>query len=220
MLERINKNQKVVSAQISERIPHSLPHAAGDAAARLASAVEVAGSRVAVAGSRVANTAGAAGDHVAGIGGRLGTKLSHIELDLHQPTTRGMEMVSVAKRKAIGACRPAGGALLKAQLARRSRELAHESTDLALAIDSLNDVIKANRRAAKRSRVRMIGGAAIGAALMYHLDADHGRQRRAATAERVRMITGRAQRGYRGMDRRRGDDRQELRRDTPGAGPA
>ncbi|MGH2835381.1 MAG: hypothetical protein ACRDLT_15620 [Solirubrobacteraceae bacterium] len=80
---------------------------------------------------------------------------------------------------------PSGDAMLKAQLVKTSRELAHESSDLGAAVESLNKVIKTNRRAATKGRTRLIGGAALGAALMYHLDAEHGRQRRAATARAV-----------------------------------
>jgi hypothetical protein len=84
----------------------------------------------------------------------------------------------------------AGEALLKAQLAKTSRELAHESSELGDAVQALNKVIKANRKAAARGRTRLIGGLVIGAALMYHLDPDRGRQRRIETARRVRGITG------------------------------
>jgi hypothetical protein len=76
---------------------------------------------------------------------------------------------------------PGGDAMLKAQLVKTSRELAHESSDLNAAVDSLNKIIKTNRKTAAKGRTRLIGGAALGAALMYHLDAEHGRERRAAT---------------------------------------
>jgi uncharacterized protein YjbJ (UPF0337 family) len=82
---------------------------------------------------------------------------------------------------------PNTDAMLKAQLVKTSRELAHESSDLNSAVDSLNRIIKANRKDAAKGRTRLVGGLAIGAALMYHLDATQGRQRRAATA---RMLTG------------------------------
>jgi hypothetical protein len=78
--------------------------------------------------------------------------------------------------------------LLQAQLAKTSRELAHESSELGQAVDSLNAVVRANRKAAARGRTRLIGGLLIGAALMYQLDAEHGRQRRAATARRLASI--------------------------------
>ena len=90
----------------------------------------------------------------------------------------------------MGRHRRRGDAVLKAQLAKTSRELAHESSDLSQAVDSLNAVIRANRKAAKRGRTRLIGGVAVGAALMYHLDSEHGRERRAATAHRLRSIAG------------------------------
>jgi signal transduction histidine kinase len=81
---------------------------------------------------------------------------------------------------------PSTDAIVKAQLAKTSRELAHESSDLSTAVESLNKIIKANRRAAAKSRTRLLSGLALGAALMYHLDSEHGRERRAATA---RMLT-------------------------------
>jgi signal transduction histidine kinase len=84
--------------------------------------------------------------------------------------------------------------VLKAQLVRTSRELAHESSDLNAAVDSLNRIIKSNRRAAANGRTRLLGGLALGAAVMYHLDADQGRQRRAATARMmVNMVRGQRQ---------------------------
>ena len=85
-------------------------------------------------------------------------------------------------------------AMVKAQLVKTSRELAHESSDLSAAVDSLNKIIRANRRAAAKSRTRLLGGAAMGAALMYHFDAEHGRERRAATAQLLtRMVRGQGQ---------------------------
>jgi hypothetical protein len=78
--------------------------------------------------------------------------------------------------------------ILKAQLAKTSRELAHESSDLGTAVESLNGIIRANRKAAASGRTRLIGGVAAGAALMYHFDAEHGRQRRAETAHRLATI--------------------------------
>jgi hypothetical protein len=80
------------------------------------------------------------------------------------------------------------GTALKSELAKTSRDLAHESTDLTRAVSSLNAVIKANRKAAARGRTRLIGGVAIGATLMYHFDGEHGRERRAATARRLRGL--------------------------------
>jgi hypothetical protein len=82
---------------------------------------------------------------------------------------------------------PSADAMVKAQLVKTSRELAHESSDLNSAVESLNRIIKNNRKAAARGRTRLIGGLALGAALMYHLDAEHGRERRAATG---RLLVG------------------------------
>jgi hypothetical protein len=77
--------------------------------------------------------------------------------------------------------RPNADVVLKAQLAKTSRELAHESSDLGTAVESLNAIIKKNRRAGAKARTRLLGGLAFGAGLMYHFDPDHGRERRATT---------------------------------------
>jgi hypothetical protein len=92
---------------------------------------------------------------------------------------------SITKRRAK--LLPSSDAMLKAQLVKTSRELAHESSDLNTAVESLNRIIKTNRKAAARGRTRLLGGVALGAALVYHLDAQQGRQRRAASA---RLLTG------------------------------
>jgi hypothetical protein len=81
--------------------------------------------------------------------------------------------------------RPNSDAVLKAQLVKTSHELARESSELGQAVGSLNAIIRANRRAAVKGRTRLIAGLALGAGLMYHLDAEHGRERRAATARRL-----------------------------------
>ena len=102
-----------------------------------------------------------------------------------------LRAMSRSRAKRRGRLLPSGDAMLKAQLARTSRELAHESSDLNAAVDSLNRIIKSNRRAAANGRTRLIGGLALGAAIMYHLDADQGRQRRAATGRMVvNMVRG------------------------------
>lgn len=85
---------------------------------------------------------------------------------------------------------PSSDAILKAQLLKTSHELARESSDLGNAVDSLNAIITANRKAAAKGRTRLIGGLVIGACLMYHLDAEHGRDRRAATARRLGVAVG------------------------------
>lgn len=85
---------------------------------------------------------------------------------------------------------PSSDAILKAQLVKTSRELARESSDLGSAVDSLNAIIRSNRKAAVKGRTRLIGGLTIGAGLMYHLDAEHGRARRLATARRLGLPVG------------------------------
>lgn len=81
--------------------------------------------------------------------------------------------------------RPNADLILKTQLAKTSRELAHESSDLGAAIESLNAIIKKNRRVGAKARTRLFGGLVIGAALMYHLDPENGRRRRDATRRLV-----------------------------------
>jgi hypothetical protein len=98
--------------------------------------------------------------------------------------------VSRSAKKAGKKLRPSGDAILKAQLVKTSRELARESSDLGSAVDSLNAIIRANRKAAVKGRTRLITGLAVGAGLMYHLDAEHGRERRLATARRLGITAG------------------------------
>ena len=93
-------------------------------------------------------------------------------------------------KKAQTKLHPSSDAILKAQLIKTTRELARESSELGTAVDSLNSIIRANRKAAAKGRTRLIGGLAIGAGLMYHLDAEHGRERRIATARRLGLTVG------------------------------
>src|SRR5579864_1242018 len=58
--------------------------------------------------------------------------------------------------------RPDRDVVLKSQLAKTSRQLAHESSDLGTAIESLNAIIKKNRRAGAKARSRLLGGFAVG----------------------------------------------------------
>jgi hypothetical protein len=101
---------------------------------------------------------------------------------------RALQSIGRSRSKRRGRLQlPSADAMVKAQLVKTSRELAHESSDLNSAVESLNRIIKNNRKAAARGRTRLIGGLALGAALMYHLDAEHGRERRAATG---RLLVG------------------------------
>lgn len=115
-------------------------------------------------------------------------------LNMRERFMRSMSRQMMKRRPGTAGLLPSGDAMLKAQLVRTSRELAHESSDLNAAVDSLNRIIKSNRHAAAKGRTRLLGGLALGAALMYHLDADQGRQRRAATARMmVDMVRGQRQ---------------------------
>ena len=118
--------------------------------------------------------------------------LREAKLGVREKLSRSMTRPITKRRR--GRLLPSGDAMLKAQLVKTSRELAHESSDLNAAVDSLNRIIKNNRHAAAKGRTRPIGGAALGAVVMYHLDADHGRERRAATGRMVvNMVRGQRQ---------------------------
>jgi uncharacterized protein YjbJ (UPF0337 family) len=114
-----------------------------------------------------------------------GLSMRKARLGASESMVKSLMSRSMTKRRAR--LLPSTDAMLKAQLAKTTRELAHESSDLNAAVDSLNQIIKSNRKAAAKSRTRLLGGAALGVVVMYHLDTAQGRQRRAASA---RMITG------------------------------
>lgn len=161
---------------ILDGLPHNLVHGAEEGAAKVAEAVEHASTRISRSAGQAARSSGQSIKEA-----QLGVR--HAGLSARERIMGSLGR-SMMKRPAT---LPAGDALLKAQLAKTSRELAHESSDLGAAVESLNKVIKANRRGAARGRTRLLGGFALGALLTYHLDAQHGRERRAATA---RMLSG------------------------------
>jgi hypothetical protein len=122
-------------------------------------------------------------------GAKLGAR--EARLNIRDRMTQVMSRQMFKQASARKGLLPSGDAMLKAQLVKTSRELAHESSDLNAAVDSLNKIIKTNRKSAAKGRTRLIGGVALGAALMYHLDAEHGRERRAATGRLVaNMVQG------------------------------
>lgn len=178
-----NKNRSL-SVHV-DKVPPALAHTADEAAHRVSDAVEKAGSRA-------LKTANVAVDRASNLGTQLSDRVgsAHIEVPA-LPTRgrrqrRGVRAFSDSKRGLIGRLRHADEAMLKAQLAKTSRELANESAELGRAVDSLNGVIVANRRAGAARRTRLFLGIALGAAVMYHLDPEHGRERRAATAEALK----------------------------------
>jgi len=139
---------------------------AGDAAQRVAEAVE----------QRVAEAVEETGSRVA-------------KLDA-PGFFSGAKAAALAKAGAAAAKarRRADAAAVRLQLANTSRELAHETSDLGQAVESLNAiVVRANRKTGAAKRRRLFVGIALGAGLAYHLDPAEGRQRRAAT---VGMLTG------------------------------
>jgi hypothetical protein len=196
---------------VLEAIPQTIAHGAEEGATKLAEAVELASARVARGAGQVAKGAGQASGRASELSGQLSgqikEKVGTVPLDLKdakltareaklnmkqarlgltQRLTGAMMGGSMARRRRSRLLTPSTDAMLKAQLVKTSRELAHESSDLGAAVESLNRVIKANRRAAAKGRTRLLGGMALGAAAMYHFDAEHGRERRAAT---MRMLT-------------------------------
>lgn len=202
----MTRNGKHTSgAQLLDGLPHTLAHGAEEGATKVAEVVENASVRVARGAGQVARGAGQASGLASELSGQIKGRMAHPPYDIRDAKhsikdaqlglrearlgLRGRIMRtlgrSMIKRRA--GLLPSGDAMLKAQLVKTSRELAHESSDLGAAVESLNKLIKANRRAAAKGRTRLLGGLALGAALTYHLDAEHGRERRAATA---RMLTG------------------------------
>jgi hypothetical protein len=143
----------------------------------VAEAIEVTGSRVAKtvdsANDGVGRLRAQAGDRIGQVGNRWGSRSAKLRVG-------GFFSNSKAATR-----RRTKAAALPLELAETSRELAHETSDLGEAVASLNAVIKANRQDAAKTRSRLFVGIGIGAALAYHLDSEHGRQRRAATARLV-----------------------------------
>jgi hypothetical protein len=194
---------------ILDGMPQTLAHGAEEGATKLAEAVETAGARVAKgagqAGGRASELSGQLKGQASELSGQLKGRVAQSPLDIRDAShsvkdaalsVRGSRLSareklvrsisrSLTKRRAK--LLPSTDAMLKAQLVKTSRELAHESSDLNAAVDSLSQIIKTNQKAAAKGRTRLLGGVAIGAALVYHLDAQQGRQRRAASA---RLLTG------------------------------
>jgi hypothetical protein len=180
------KKNKLGRIQVPDTAP--LAHSVEDATHRLSSAVETAGARTAKSARKGAKQAS---DRASALSEQLGDRVNHAQLDLKHDLKRARR-----KRRFWQFWRRVDSeAILKAQLAKTSRDLAHESSDLNSAVNSLNSVIKANRKGAARGRTRLIAGTAIGAALMYHFDAEHGKERRKATARRLRGVAGRSSSG-------------------------
>ncbi len=201
-----NGKRNMNGRHVFDGMPDSLIQGAEDGANKIAGAVETAGARVAKSAGQVAKGAGqASGKASEQLKGRVAqaplemrdAKLSvkDAKLNLRATRLRMMEklMRSTMKRQ-VKLLPSTTDAMVKAQLVKTSRELAHESSDLNAAVVSLNKIIQANRRTAAKSRTRLLGGLAMGAALMYHLDSEHGRERRAATGQLVtEMIRGQRQ---------------------------
>jgi hypothetical protein len=172
-------------------VPQGLAHGANEAAQRVSDAIEKAGSRAVKTANIAADRAGELGMRAENLGAELGNRIGNAHVEVKAPKLRRRRHPRLRSKRRRPA--PLGGrlqypeeAMLKAQLAKTSRELAHESADLGKAVESLNSVIRANRRAGAARRTRLFLGAAAGAALMYHLDPEHGRERRAATARAFR----------------------------------
>jgi hypothetical protein len=174
-----NDKRHTNGIQILEAMPQTIAHGAEERAAKLAGQLS-----------------GQIKERVGGVpldlkDARLTAKeaklsVKEARLGLRQRLAAGVLARSMPKRRRSRLVPPSTDAMLKAQLVKTSRELAHESSDLGAAVDSLNRIIRANRRVAAKGRTRLLGGFALGAAMMYHLDAERGHERRAATA---RLLT-------------------------------
>jgi hypothetical protein len=138
----------------------------------------------------LAHGAGEASNRIAGAVGSAGSRAQDVVGNAGARAQKRKRFLVGSARRAQTKLTPSSDAILKAQLVRTSRELARESSDLGSAVDSLNSIIKANRKASAKGRTRLIGGLALGAGLMYHLDAEHGRARRIATARRLGITVG------------------------------
>ena len=168
--------QRVAQAadDVGGRITQRVADATDDVGGRLTKRTDRAAVRSGVLGIKTGTRVGAAGTKVGIKGSKLGA--------------RGLWFG--AKAGAREKLRPATDAKLKAQLARTSRELANETSDLGEVVDSLNTALQENRRAGAAGRTRLILGIALGAVAAYHLDAQQGAQRRAATVRRIRSLVG------------------------------
>lgn len=166
--------------EMLESMPQAIAHGAEEGASKIAETATMVGERVAKGAAQAVKTAGQLDVAKRAItpvtGARPRRRGAHAPAWL-RPRPR------VARPRAVNP-----DARLRARLDRTSKELAHESSDLNAAITSLNRSIKANRRLARRGRARLFIGALLGAGLMYHLDAEHGRERRAATSRLVMGI--------------------------------
>lgn len=205
-----NGKRNTNGIHVLDGMPQTIVHGAEEGAGKIAGAVETAGARMAKgAAGHVAKGAGQASGKASELSGQLKGRVAQAPLEMkdaklnmkgarlsmREKRLRMMEKLLRSTMKRQAKMLPSGtDAMVKAQLVKTSRELAHESSDLNAAVSSLNKIIRANRRAAAKSRTRLLGGAALGAALMYHLDAERGRERRAATAQMVtRMVRGQRQ---------------------------
>jgi hypothetical protein len=166
---------------------------AGDAAHRVAEAAEATGSRVAKhaesANTRVGRFRAKAGGQIGRAGEGLGGKQMYARRVVADLTAVARSRADAAASRAR---RKADAASVRLQLANTSRELAHETSDLGQAVESLSAIVKTNRKASVAKRRRLFVGIALGAGLAYHLDPTQGRQRRAATA---RLLTNAARSG-------------------------
>ena len=180
-----------------EVLRDAVVHHAGDAAQRVADVADDAGSRIAKVaddtGSQIAKRADRAtarsGRFGLKTGSRIGVAGTKIGMKGSRLGARGL--LFGAKAGVREKLRPAREAKLKAELHRTSRQIAHEASDLGEVVESLNTVIKANRRAGAARRTRLLTGIVLGSVATYHLDAEHGAERRRTTGRRLaRMLCG------------------------------
>jgi hypothetical protein len=160
---------------------------AGEAARRVSDVADDVGSRVAGPADRVALRTGARGVRTGTRAGAAGAKAG-AKLGLKGSKLGLRGLLFGAKANARAKLRPARDAKLRLQLAHTSHELASKTSDLNEAVDSLNEVIRANRRAGGAGRGRLIAGVAVGSLITYHLDPAKGRERRASTMRQVQRL--------------------------------
>jgi hypothetical protein len=181
MLKRRSSKRDLSSGEVQ--------HAIREAEKTAASVAAGASARVAETAGRAGHAAGRAGHAATAMTEKVGARAGHAEENLKQ--SRRTLARRIRRSQATVSRKPsvAAEALLRAQLAKTSRELSHESADLRETVDSLSAVVlSANRRATARGRRRLVLGLALGAMLMYHFDAEHGRERRAAATRRLRAV--------------------------------
>ncbi len=117
---------------------------------------------------------------------RVAAAAEHAGTRIAKTASKAADSANDLGHRATAPLRARNALMLRAQLARTSHELANETADMGLAVDALNEVIRKSRKAGAKGRTRLFVGLVAGAALMYHLDPEHGRRRRSAITSAVK----------------------------------